>query len=185
MELCAAVLLSKLIGKIVPALRINVTNIYCWSDSKVALAWIAADATRWKPFVANRVSKVHNLTSRHSWAYVNTKENPADILSRGCDVQDIQKCTLWWNGPAWLTDEHVTWETLYQVQEDEEILCEERKQSNSIVMVAEVKKNYFVQLCEKYSKLNRFQRVFAYRVRYEHNISSKFKSKKKILRSTQ
>uniref|UniRef100_A0A2S2PTX9 Integrase catalytic domain-containing protein n=1 Tax=Schizaphis graminum TaxID=13262 RepID=A0A2S2PTX9_SCHGA len=179
LELCAAVLLSKLIQKIVPALRINVTNIYCWSDSKVVLAWIAADATRWKPFVANRVSKVHNLTSRRSWLYVNTKENPADVLSRGCDVQDIQKCTLWWNGPAWLTDEHTSWEALYQIHEDEEILCEERKQSNPIVMVAEVKKNYFIQLCEKYSKLSRFQRVFAYVVRYAHNISIKLKSKEK------
>jgi hypothetical protein len=60
LELCTAVLLSKLIEKIVPALRINVTNIYCWSDSKVVLAWISADAMRWKPFVANRVSKVRN-----------------------------------------------------------------------------------------------------------------------------
>ncbi|CAI6357820.1 unnamed protein product [Macrosiphum euphorbiae] len=179
LELCAALLLSKLIKKIVPALRINVTNIYCWSDSKVVLAWIASDAMRWKPFVANRVSKVHNLTSQYSWSYINTKENPADILSRGCDVQDIQKCTLWWNGPAWLTDEHARCEELCQVHEDEETLCEERKQSNTVVMVAEVKANYFIQLCEKYSKLNRFQRVFAYTLRYVHNISSKLRAKER------
>jgi hypothetical protein len=101
-------------------------------------------------------------TSRRSWSYVNTKENPADILSRVCDVQDIKKCTLWWNGPAWLTDKYTSWEALYQIHEDEETLCEERKQPNPVVMVAEVKKNYFVELCEKYSKLSRFQSVFAY-----------------------
>jgi len=49
-------------------------------------------------------------------------------------------------------------------------------------MVAEVTKNNdFVRLSEKYSKLSRFQRVFAYIVRFVHNISIKLKSKEKFL----
>jgi len=103
------------------------------------------------------------------------------MLSRGCDVQDLQNCTLWWSGPAWLMDEQSSWETLYQIHEDANTLCEARKHSNSVVMVAEViKNNYFVQLSEKYSKLSRFQRVFAYIVRFVH-ISIKLKSKEKFL----
>lgn len=85
------------------------------------------------------------------------------MLFRVCDIQDIQNCTLWWNGPSWLTYEQVSWKTLYQIHKAMDTICEERKQSNTVVMVAEVtKNNYFVRLCKKYSKINRFQRVFAY-----------------------
>ena len=33
---------------------------------------------------------------------MNTKENPADITSRGCTVQQIAENGLWWKGPDWL-----------------------------------------------------------------------------------
>ncbi|CAI6362986.1 unnamed protein product [Macrosiphum euphorbiae] len=76
LELCAAVLLSKLIKKIVPALRINVTNTYCWSDSNVVLAWIAADAMRWKPFVANRVRFKGSRHSGHGRMLIQRRTRP-------------------------------------------------------------------------------------------------------------
>lgn len=55
----------------------------------------------------------------------------------------------------------------------------ERKQSNTVVMVTKVTKNN-VRLCEKYSKINHFQRVFAYGLRFVHNISSKIKIKENV-----
>ncbi len=35
----------------------------CWTDSKVALAWIKSDPHEWKPFVRNRVSEIQTLSS--------------------------------------------------------------------------------------------------------------------------
>ena len=36
------------------------------------------------------------------WHYVNTKENPADLVSRGIDASELIHNRLWWHGPEWL-----------------------------------------------------------------------------------
>lgn len=55
LELCATVLLSRIIAFLRPLLNhINIT-CYCWTDSTVALAWLSQHPSRWKTFVANRV----------------------------------------------------------------------------------------------------------------------------------
>ena len=33
---------------------------------------------------------------------MNTKENPADLASRGCTVTQIVENEFWWKGPQWL-----------------------------------------------------------------------------------
>lgn len=53
------------------------------------------------------------------------------MLSRVCDIQNIQNCTFWWNGPTWLTDEQVSWETLYQIHEGMDTICEESVNSQT------------------------------------------------------
>ena len=40
---------------------------------------------------------------------MNTKENPADIASRGCTVQQIADNELWWKGPDWLQSPFSEW----------------------------------------------------------------------------
>jgi hypothetical protein len=41
--------------------------------------------------------------------YVNTKENPADIATRGFSPEELQDSALWWNGPQWLASEQSLW----------------------------------------------------------------------------
>ena len=52
-----------------------------------------------KQFVANRVKKIneHNVI----WRHVPTADNPADLASRG---GQINNATLWWSGPKWLAN---------------------------------------------------------------------------------
>ena len=33
---------------------------------------------------------------------MNTKDNPADIASRGCTLSNLCDDKLWWHGPTWL-----------------------------------------------------------------------------------
>lgn len=35
---------------------------------------------------------------------MNTKENPADLISRGCTVNVLQESTMWFHGPRWLNE---------------------------------------------------------------------------------
>ena len=77
-----------------------VDQVYCWSDSTVALHWIRGKGD-YKQFVHNRVHKIQGK-NWITWRYVPTKENPADLASRGGPV--AQDNDLWWRGPKWLSD---------------------------------------------------------------------------------
>jgi hypothetical protein len=84
LELCGALLLSKLIASLRQSLNLPIAKTCCWTDSQIVLSWLAAEPATWKTFDANRVSEIQVLTKNCVWSYVNTKDNPADIISRGC-----------------------------------------------------------------------------------------------------
>ncbi|GFY64945.1 integrase catalytic domain-containing protein [Trichonephila inaurata madagascariensis] len=48
------------------------------------------------------------LPAKH-WRHVPSKENPADIVSRGIDPKCLPNCMLWWQGPPWLRLETSSW----------------------------------------------------------------------------
>ncbi|GFU61514.1 integrase_H2C2 domain-containing protein [Trichonephila clavipes] len=85
LELCAAVLLAKLVHRVKQALKLNVTNTFLWSDSMIVLSWIRKESYQLKTFVANRIATIQEMTSSEQWRYVATEDNPADFVSRGMD----------------------------------------------------------------------------------------------------
>ncbi|GBM55083.1 hypothetical protein AVEN_55968-1 [Araneus ventricosus] len=103
LELCAAELLSKLIVKVQSSLDLEVNGVHLYSDSTIVLAWIATPTHALKAFVANRVTKIQNYTKDFKWHYVNTAENPADLISRGVFPSKIQHLDICWNGPSFLS----------------------------------------------------------------------------------
>ncbi|GFW77406.1 integrase catalytic domain-containing protein [Trichonephila clavipes] len=102
LELCGAVLLSKFLKRTLDAFKVNISQIYLWTDSSIALAWIKKPLAQLKTFVRNRVSIIQELTESDFWKHVNSENNPADILSRGISPDKIQHCELWWFGPPFL-----------------------------------------------------------------------------------
>ena len=68
-----------------------------WLDSTVALHWINGGGD-FKQLVANRVAKIKS-NNQLKWRHVITKENPADLGSRG---EPVQRNQLRWKGPDWL-----------------------------------------------------------------------------------
>ena len=58
LELCGAQFLTQLISLILPRLSSQPSTIHCWTDSQVVLALLSGHPSRWKPFVANRVSEI-------------------------------------------------------------------------------------------------------------------------------
>lgn len=55
----------------------------CFSDSQCNLARIRKGADSLSAYEAHRIRQILENTRANEWSYVNTKENPADILSRG------------------------------------------------------------------------------------------------------
>ncbi|GFY22376.1 integrase catalytic domain-containing protein [Trichonephila clavipes] len=80
-ELCAAVLLAKLVQRVKQALKLNVTDTFLWSDSMIVLSWIRKVSYQLKTFVANRIASIQEMTTSEQWRYVSTEDNPADFVS--------------------------------------------------------------------------------------------------------
>ena len=103
LELLAAVVNARLVKFVVEALRVQPHRTVYYTDSMVALYWIKGNSSSWKPFVANRVVEIQGICNPECWKYCPSKENPADLLTRGMTCQDLSTCELWWNGPSWLS----------------------------------------------------------------------------------
>ncbi|XP_042901721.1 uncharacterized protein [Parasteatoda tepidariorum] len=89
LELSASLLLSKLVKKVLEAMKLKFDHIKLWSDSTIALAWINTSPHLLKTFVSNRVSQIRQLTSNCNWGHVYSEMNPADIISRGSDATTL------------------------------------------------------------------------------------------------
>ena len=99
LELVSGHMAANLVDNVKEALQgFPVESVYCWLDSSIALHWIKGGGV-YKQFVRHRVGKIQEK-KYIQWRHVGTKENPADLGSRG---RHITNCSdLWWHGPTWL-----------------------------------------------------------------------------------
>ena len=109
LELTAAVVASKIGCVLRKELEYEEVKETYWTDSKTVLGYINNDARRFHVFVGNRVQEIRDKTSPEQWHYIGTKENPADVASRGSSVQELIDNSLWWNGPELLWKPDKDW----------------------------------------------------------------------------
>ncbi|GFX19904.1 integrase catalytic domain-containing protein [Trichonephila clavipes] len=105
LELCACVLLSQLLEKVLHSLTLPIQQIMLWTDSNIVLAWIQRSPEQLKTFIGNRIKIIQRLTQNCQWNHVSSNENPADLISRGLNASDISSKQLWWHGPDFLREE--------------------------------------------------------------------------------
>ena len=104
LELMAALLSVKVALVIAKALAISPTEVHYWSDSMNVLWWIHRRSRIFKTFVANRVAKIQQDSNTSLWRHVCTGDNPADVGSRGCSIEELAEDELWRSGPKFLPD---------------------------------------------------------------------------------
>ncbi|KAL0895261.1 hypothetical protein ABMA27_011414 [Loxostege sticticalis] len=111
LELCAAVLMSKLIRTIHETYRARhpIAGTYAFSDSTIALSWIHSSPHRWSVFVSNRVAQCQENLPPENYYHVAGCENPSDCLSRGMLPSQLMSHDLWWNGPSWIRNPPSEW----------------------------------------------------------------------------
>ncbi|GFU85414.1 integrase catalytic domain-containing protein [Trichonephila clavipes] len=95
LELCGAHLLSKLFKSVLRTLKHYTFDVFAWTDSKIVLSCLSSHPRKWKTFVANRTSEIMEVLPTKHWRHVPSKENPADITSRGIDPKCLPDCKLW------------------------------------------------------------------------------------------
>lgn len=171
LELCAMVLLGKLIRSVSEILKCRVTpqSTNLWTDSQVALHWISSHASRWNVFVANRVSQVQELTQNCTWRHISSGENPADLPSRGVPPHEIISCKLWWEGPTFLHNPNLDMDRLENKLEIIEA-PEERKTAH--VSVTKTNNDEFWNdLFSRFSNFTSLQRTMVFILRFAYNTS--------------
>ena len=150
-----------------------VDQVYCWLDSTVALHWIRGNGN-YKQFVHNRVLKIQQK-QWITWRHVPTKENPADLGSRGGQVK--QDDELWWCGPKWLSDPSAWPEDITTAATAETLA--EAKTVREIFKFADNKDvNELDELLHKHN-LWRVLRLSAWMARFIHNSRNRSSERKK------
>ena len=101
LEFMAALLLSRLIIRVKVELSVcfNVDQVFCWSDSMVALHWICGVGKQYSSFVQRRFAEIRSLVSHKNWYFIDSGSNSADILSRGALLLNLKDNDLWYSGP--------------------------------------------------------------------------------------
>lgn len=115
LELCSAVLAVKCDEMLRRELEIELQPSVFRTDSQVVLGYIHNETQRFKVFVANRTTYIRKHSEPQQWEHVSTKENPADVISRGCYVNSVP--IHWRHGPSFLGEQRSEWEQTAKVEE--------------------------------------------------------------------
>ena len=102
LELCGAVLASRLHELVSKKLQFKIGRMYFWTDSMTVLRYLRNTKSRFKTFVANRIAVIQDLTNVDDWRHIPGELNPADLASRGFMPSEPEKLLVWHEGPAFL-----------------------------------------------------------------------------------
>ncbi|XP_035207708.1 uncharacterized protein LOC118182471 [Stegodyphus dumicola] len=157
LELLGALIAARLGTEVKKVLdRKGSSNIFFWSDSKVTLYWIKGSSRRWKSFVQNRVDEIQKLTNPDSWFYCSTKDNPADLLTRGVSASSlVNNSKWWWTCAEFFTEPHLPYKCLQPIvpevenltPNERESFVQESKSSSDINDISE--RTMFICNCRK------------------------------------
>ncbi|XP_040164679.1 uncharacterized protein LOC120901040 [Anopheles arabiensis] len=157
-------LLAHSYEKVSDALKLQAETMF-WSDSTIVLHWLSATPSRWKTFIANRVSGIQHITHGKEWRHVPGTDNPADIISRGMDADQLETSTFWWHGPDWLAQPSEEWPNTHQPLQAE--FTTDELEERPICMAAQsVAPNELFSLRSTFTGL---QRLVAWLRRFRHN----------------
>ncbi|XP_039280373.1 uncharacterized protein LOC120350555 isoform X2 [Nilaparvata lugens] len=167
LELCGALVLSRLINKVVSALNsldLTISGVFLWSDSQIVCKWLQSPPDRKSIFVSLRVGEIQESTSQYVWNYVKSSHNPADLISRGMIPSELANNKLWWHGPPWLADPTDSWRSF---SSHVAILA-----PNTVLVNTAVVSPLSI-ISERVSNSFKIIRVTAYVLRFLHNIRQK------------
>ena len=158
LELCGACITAQLLLQVADYLHISMDSVFGWTDSTIVLGWIKKCPSVLKVYVSYRVTKITSKSPASHWRYVNTHDNPADVLSRGISPKELVSHTLWWNGPSWLSLSPVLWPRRPDLNGKDEL----PEMKSCVLQVNLVPENFTV----RFSSFDRLIRVTTWILRF-------------------
>ena len=168
LELCGALILSRMMSHIAEVLEISMDEVYAWTDSMVVLGWLRGNPNWFKTFVGSRVSEIIDLIPPKRWSHVSGMDNAADPASRGLYPGELVENSLWWQGPSWLRQSEQSWPSMPELP-DISTPSEEKKEQE-VSLLAGIND---LGLLARFSTYNRLKRVTAWLLRFISNCSKR------------
>ncbi|XP_038116813.1 uncharacterized protein LOC119769011 [Culex quinquefasciatus] len=165
LELCAALLLARLVVKVIETLDLKLSAIELYSDSQIVLAWLKKDPNLLETFVRNHIIQIFNLTGKFRWNYVRSADNPADIVSRGMSPKLLSRCPKWWKSLLPLTS------AAYVPEEPPEL--EDDELPGLVAIVYKVTVFEEMPVFKRFGEFRKLQRVICYVRRFVQNCRNK------------
>lgn len=109
LELTAATLAVKIDILLKKELELELKESVFWTDSTAVIKYLNSETTRFKTFVANRVTAILQHSQPCQWRYVNSTSNPADCVSRGLAADAFLRCEEWLSGPNFILQSPDLW----------------------------------------------------------------------------
>ena len=98
LELTALLLAARLTNYVINSYKeeLVVEKVMIWSNSQVILTWLKYERS-FHVYVRNRIDEIFNLVPSGitKFRYVNTKDNPSDLLTRGVTVRKLRQTANW------------------------------------------------------------------------------------------
>lgn len=189
LELAAAELLSRLIVELKESMEFPDMKYILFTDSSPTLYWIRKDPAKLKVYVSNRVKLIQRRTDLKCWHYVNTKHNPADLLSRGVYPSKLVDNKLWLHGPEWLSLQSTEWPmerfplTMPDHTETEMKVCTIVEMRRELDIGVDGRG--YVPVLDYAHNLERAQRILSYVIRGMNAIHAKHRRHNRITRSVE
>ena len=121
-ELCGAVLGARLRKTVQDQMSVQFQKVIHLTDSEIVHAMINRQSYGFNTFVANRVGEIHRNSQAHEWAWIPGTTNIADMTTRGCSPEELEKDTEWQCGPKFLQRGEDEWPARFEVNKDTQLV---------------------------------------------------------------
>ena len=114
LELTAALLGANMAQQHMAATGTKYDEVLAFTDSQVSCHWIWSAVAHHTDYVRKRVQAATAIIPARQWRHVPGDQNPADIASRGATIKELSESSLWFHGPAWLSQSRTAWPQIPQ-----------------------------------------------------------------------
>ena len=128
LELLAAVKTCEVAEKVCNTLKIELSEVTFWTDSKDVIGWLRNRSRIFKSFVAHKIGKIHSKTQSNQWKYVPSKQNPANLTTHPSTVHELVQQDVWFHGPEYLLKDEEFWPDQNSVNITSDKLKEKRNE---------------------------------------------------------
>ena len=121
LELTAMVVAVRIGQQLKQEIDVHVDSITYHTDSTTVLHYLLNEHKRFPTFVANRIQLILDYCQKDQLRYVESKENPADLASRGMHGTKTKQNQQWLEGPEFLWKHESFWPEQPKLSNDYEL----------------------------------------------------------------